>query len=112
MGFIKTRNQDMAGACRPPRPEIKNLRYRYNRINVCGKVGVAGLCYNAYTVISACKVGWNWNVNHVCATPIVDGKACKAAFVFKEHTLVFVRNVKAKVASVYAQCFSSRDRKT
>ena len=29
MGFIKTRNQDMAGACRPPRPEIKNLRYRY-----------------------------------------------------------------------------------
>ena len=50
---------------------------------ICGKVGVAGLCYNAYTVTSACKVSWNWNVNHVCATPIVDGKACKAAFVFK-----------------------------
>ena len=50
---------------------------------ICGKVGVAGLCYNAYTVTSACKVGWNWNVYHVCATPIVDGKACKAAFVFK-----------------------------
>lgn len=29
MGFIMTRNQDMAGACRPPRPEIKNLRHRY-----------------------------------------------------------------------------------
>ena len=29
MGFTKTSNQDMAGACRPPRPEIKNLRYRY-----------------------------------------------------------------------------------
>ena len=28
------------------------------------------------------------------------------------HALIFVRNVKAKVASVYAQCFSSRDRKT
>ena len=27
--FTKTSNQDMAGACRPPRPEIKNLRYRY-----------------------------------------------------------------------------------
>ena len=23
------RNQDMADACRPPRPEIKNLRHRY-----------------------------------------------------------------------------------
>src|SRR5574344_2434731 len=88
------------------------LRHRYLCINVRGKVGVAGLCYNAYTVTSACKVGWNWNVNHVCATPIVDGKSCKAAFVFKEHALVFVRNVKAKVASVYAECFSCRDRKT
>lgn len=72
MGFIKTRNQDMAGACRPPRPEIKNLRYRYNRINVCGKVGVARLGDDAHVVASCCKFARNWRIDYIRATAVVD----------------------------------------
>ena len=72
MGFIKTRNQDMAGACRPPRPEIKNLRYRYNRINVCGKVGVAWLGDDAHVVASCCKFARNWRIDDIRASAVVD----------------------------------------
>ena len=33
-----------------PQGELFFLCYRYFRINICGKIFVAGFCYNAYAV--------------------------------------------------------------